>query len=109
MKVKIGRDTFSDSLFILFYYNQNGKRYIAEPIKLKFKEADEYPCGTKPTIALNYYDAQELLKEMAEELDKQGVKTENDFKIQGLLEATKFHLSDLRHLLKLDIKEQTDE
>jgi len=38
---------------------------------------------------------------LAEELDKRDIKTDKDAKIQGILEATRFHLMDLRELLKL--------
>ena len=42
-----------------------------------------------------------FFKAFAEELDKQGIKTEMDAKIEGKLEATVYHLEDLRQLLKL--------
>ena len=45
--------------------------------------------------------ARDVFKGMAEAMDGEGVKTENDFKIQGTLEATRFHLEDLRTILKL--------
>ncbi len=41
----------------------------------------------------------QVLKAFAEALDEKGIKTENDFKIQGLLEATKKHLNDMRRLV----------
>ena len=43
--------------------------------------------------------AKEFFKAFAEALDEQGIKTENDFKIQGLLEATKYHLEDMRKIV----------
>lgn len=45
--------------------------------------------------------ADSFFKSFAEVLDKQGVKTDNDAKIQGTLDATKYHLEDLRTLLKI--------
>lgn len=41
----------------------------------------------------------QFLKAFAEALDEKGVKTENDFKIQGLLKATKYHLEDMRKIV----------
>ena len=53
-----------------------------------------------PTLIL-YHEDQEFLKACAEELSRQGIKTDNDHKIEGQLEATKYHLEDLRAMLKL--------
>ena len=43
----------------------------------------------------------DLFKALADALDQQGIKTEMDAKIEGKFEATKYHLEDLRKLLKL--------
>lgn len=45
--------------------------------------------------------AQDFLQALAEALDDRGIKTDKDAKIQGTLEATEYHLEDLRSLLKL--------
>lgn len=45
--------------------------------------------------------APSFLAALAEALDKNGIKTDKDAKIQGTLDATKYHLEDLRKLLKL--------
>ena len=37
----------------------------------------------------------------AKEMSEKGIRTDNDHKIQGILEAQKYHLEDLRVLLKL--------
>lgn len=41
------------------------------------------------------------LQAFAEALDKHGIKTDNDHKIAGTLEATKYHLEDMRKLAKV--------
>ena len=40
-------------------------------------------------------------KKFAEELSRIGIKTDNDHKIAGTLEATKYHLEDMRKLAKV--------
>lgn len=74
----------------------NGKRFIAKPVNLEFKELE---TGDLPTLRLSNVVAEQFLKGLAEALDKQGIKTENDFKIQGLLEAKENHLEDMRKLV----------
>ncbi len=74
----------------------DGKRYIAKPVNLEFVELE---AGSNPTLRLSNSTSGEFLKALAEALDKNGIKTESDFKIQGLLEAKNFHLEDMRSLV----------
>ena len=55
----------------------------------------------KPSIHLPGRLGEEVMQAMADAFSKRGIKTDNDHKIQGTLEATKYHLEDLRKLLKL--------
>jgi hypothetical protein len=55
----------------------------------------------KPFLSLSGVMAKEFFQTLAEALDKEGVKTDNDAKIAGTLEATRYHLEDLREMLKL--------
>lgn len=52
-----------------------------------------------PSMYLNHY----LLKKLGEAIANIGVKLDADAKREGLLEATKYHLEDMRTLLKLNI------
>lgn len=47
------------------------------------------------------------LQAFANSLASKGIKTTNDSKNEGLLEATKYHLEDMRTLLKLNMKKET--
>lgn len=85
----------------LYIWQQIGQKiYCAKEMKIEFVECPE---GIAPgaSLRLAHFSAETFFKAMAEAIDKQGVKTENDFKIQGKLEATQGHLQDLRQLLKL--------
>jgi hypothetical protein len=53
----------------------------------------------KPTLRLNQHEAGQIMKAFAEAIHNQGVSTDNDARIAGLLEATKEHLSDMRKLV----------
>jgi len=99
MKVKIHKNPYTDCIEFLIYYEENGKRYVAQPVKLIFKEWKEGE-KIKPTLELSIFEA-DFLKSLAEALDEKGIKTNKDAKIEGILEATRYHLEDLRKLLKL--------
>lgn len=99
-KVTIYQEPYSDSIFISIGYRDGHRLFLADPVELIFRE---YELGMKyePTLSLNWAFAREFLKALAEELDKAGVKTDSDAKMQGILEAQKYHLEDLRTMLKL--------
>jgi len=100
MKVKIYKNPYKDFIEFLIYYEQNGKRYIAQPVELIFKEWKENK-EIKPTLKISGFFEGEFLRALAEALNEKGIKTDKDAKIEGTLEATKYHLEDLRKLLKL--------
>ena len=56
-------------------------------------------CSATDAVSweLNEFELQDL----SNALDKLGVKSENDFKLQGKVDAMKEHLQDLRKMLKL--------
>lgn len=80
----------------------NGKRYILRP-KGDLWERDEinYNIDQKPSLFLPAIISKPIMKAMCEAFTANGIKTDNDHKIEGTLEATKYHLEDLRNLLKL--------
>jgi len=44
---------------------------------------------------------EQALRSFAEALSEYGIKTDNDHKIAGTLEATKYHLEDMRKISKV--------
>ena len=101
MKVKIYTTPEFDTINILLYEEgPDGKKHIIKPINLiahEYKEGDPI----EPTIRLSSNYSKQFMQEMADELRKQGVRTKQDELNEGELGATKYHLSDLRKLLKL--------
>jgi len=100
MRLHIYQDPMFGGVSLVFFEDRGIKRFISKPIKLEMEEYEE-GADYKPTIIIPRHYSQEFLKNLAEELDYKGVKTDNDAKIKGTLDATKFHLEDLRKLLKL--------
>lgn len=79
--------------------NKTGdKTLVAKPFVIKFEEGDSCGC-VEPTMRLSGELGEEFLKAFAEALDRSDIKTDNDFKIKGLLEAKDAHLQDMRRLV----------
>ena len=96
-KVYIYRE-WDDAVRIAFVVTRNGIRHIAKPVDLIFTPMNE-EAENPPTLKLSSGNAGNFFSAFAEALDKQGIKTENDFKIQGKLEAKESHLQDMRRLV----------
>lgn len=75
---------------------------VFNPVSRSIKKlTEDEPCPDEYILKFPEFMADKIFKSMAELFDKRGIKTENDHKIAGTLEATKFHLEDMRKLLKL--------
>ena len=103
LKVWFDRLDFSRTLNIaLVREREDGKLWVGRVQPdggVKYIEQEQ---GTVPPPTFTLYDeGKQFLKACAEELARQGVKTDNDHKIEGQLESTRYHLEDLRSLLKL--------
>ncbi len=107
-EVHISAEPAFDGIKIWFVDRGNGRQRVAHPIELTFEEYLE-GAVIPPTLTLNRWLADDFLRAMAEALDKRGVKVEHEHKVHGQLEATKYHLEDLRNLLKITTKEQPDD
>ncbi len=79
---------------------EDGSSRSVKPVELEFEDVQEGEY-IKPAFVLRHRMAKSFMGAMAEVLDKQGVKTDKDAKIEGTLDATRYHLEDLRKLLKL--------
>ena len=99
IRVRIGGSFYKDTVGILFEEVVDGRvTHVAKHIELEFvprKDGEEI----EPTIELGRHIADEFLEALAEALDKKGIKTDNDAKLQGILEAKDVHLKDMRRLV----------
>jgi hypothetical protein len=99
-KTYIRSSPWDDCVEIVFVEQTERSRRACKPIQLVFEEKQE-GARIEPSLKLYGEDANNFLKSIAQALDESGVKTDMDAKIEGTLEATRFHLEDLRKLLKL--------
>ena len=74
---------------------------IARPMDIIFDRRQEGTVVDSPTLRIGRPHSQSFLKAWSDALERQGVKPESDAKLKGTLEATRFHLDDLRSMLKL--------
>lgn len=101
MKVSIYRVPWNGTIGIMFWEERQGKIYAAKPCELVMEEVPDGAFENRPTLTLSHFYSDAFLKALAEELDRINIKTDNDAKLQGTLEAIRAHLADLRKLLKL--------
>ena len=79
----------------------DGRRAVVLPMKMELRVLERGGRIEEPSLQLDGNIYKPLMKAMAEALDKEGIKTDNDAKLQGTIDATRYHLEDLRTLLKL--------
>ena len=99
-EITIYRVPATNLLGIWITQERDGVIYLAEPLQLTFKET-KTGYEPPPTLEFPYPDSEQFMKAMAEAIDRNGIRTDSDAKIQGIMEATKYHLEDLRSLLNL--------
>ena len=98
MKVAIRYDDIGRTLQVYMYMDVGGVRKRAKPVVLEFEEVEE-AMHREPTMSVTGEFADEFMQAFAEELASHGIKTDNDHKIAGLLEAKNDHLEDMRKLV----------
>lgn len=106
MKIKVIKEPWNDSLSVLLYQEVNeksyGKRWVVKPIELKLEEVKEGD-QVKSTFDIPFTETHEFLKSMAEMAESMGIKTDKqevaEQKGGVILEATKYHLEDMRRLV----------
>jgi hypothetical protein len=100
MKVKIYQEPAFNALSFTFYEERDGKKWIAKPMDIIM---EEYKIGddVQPTLRINSEFVPEFLKSLVNEINSEGIRADQDSVNEGQLIATKYHLEDLRELLKL--------
>jgi hypothetical protein len=101
MKIRVGKSDFGLTIDFLFYLETNGyPSHVAKPVELEFVPMEEGKIS-QPTVSINSLEGQQLLKSLIEELENQGIRADKEAKNEGELIASKYHLEDLRKLLKI--------
>jgi len=86
--------------FIRETYNGNVEYMHFVDGNLTLTEAERYGM-IQPLLTFPPMEAQEILQSLTEALDEKGYKVPSTEKTKGILEATQYHLKDMRTLLKL--------
>ena len=76
------------------------KILICKPVELEWKEHEEGKY-MEPTFKLGGYMTGPFLKAFATAAKKNGMNPADDLRMEGELKATKYHLEDMRKLLKV--------
>ena len=97
IKVEIYFDPFRRVHCFFFTDDEGRKKLVAKPMQLEFVEAPKLNERIEPSLILPV----EYTQALVEALGTLNIKTESDSKLQGTLEATRYHLEDMRRLLKL--------
>lgn len=109
LQCRIYRDPVFNGVNMMFYTRTSeGRIYVVKPMQLELVPHDEGAIE-QPTLQLNGSSAESFLKSLADALDKQGIKTDSDARIQGTLDATKLHLDDMRNLVYLFMEPKSEE
>lgn len=95
MRIELEEVNFSHSVRVLLYEKRGDEIYLAKPINLVFEKQQQGSIW-EPTFTV--YHAASFLKSMSEALHQMGIKPDHQSKTEGLLEATKYHLEDMRKL-----------
>ena len=101
IKVEIWTEMFGH-VRIAFYEKYDGGIRIFNFYTGMVKQIENCEvCPEEYQLKIPHTIANELFESLAEALDSKGIKTDKDAKIQGTLEATKYHLEDMRKLLRI--------
>ncbi len=100
--IKIIQDPWNNRIDIFVFtqdFSKGIKRVLNGDMWIELSEGQSNP---KPTLSLESFDVEALVNALSE----LGVKTDNDHKLQGKLEAVNYHLEDLRMMLKLPSRQK---
>ena len=89
---------------IYFVMRRNGKSSLGKIIEngnIEFKEFNEGESVDNPTMVMDIHYFQIFGKAMLKALEERNIEPEEKSFVKGKFEATKYHLEDLRLLLKL--------
>jgi len=101
MKVQIWNEPNRAGVAMVFYEEQPKNCFY----NMYTGEREEVEKGDlipeKFIMRVPRFVATELFKNLAEAINEIGIKTKHDARIEGELDATKYHLEDLRKILKI--------
>lgn len=99
VKVNANIATGGVDLYIIRRDLGSGAAYLALPLNPVFERVDEGAIYPRPTISIDGFAAQEIMKDITNQFERKGIVPDSQERIEGVLEATREHLSDMRKLV----------
>lgn len=99
VEVKIFSDFGAFEKKIVFSFIEGRDRFLINPIS---GERHKLDTGNAVPDDFAIKLDSECIRALTEELSQLGIKTDSDAKLEGTLEATKYHLEDMRKMLFKD-------
>ena len=99
-KVLIEERDFAHEYAILICRTDNGSIYEVADTDGWYKPRPQ-GLTIQPTLKLSNDQMDALARACIDWANRKGIRTDSEEKTQGKLEATKYHLEDLRKMLKL--------
>ena len=106
-QIQIGiKETFDTLDLVIYFFTSDRDHYTiynfsSDPPQATLIKIGENLPTDLATLRIPWTLREQFFKAMGEFVSNKGIKTDSDMKREGILEATKYHLEDLRHLLKL--------
>lgn len=105
MKMVVRFDRFThltmEGRLIIGLADETGRiRQVAKPMALEWVDVEPM-MPVKPTLSIPSMDMEDLIQAFVDEAHKNGVKPPEPHRLEGEIQATKYHLEDLRSLLKI--------
>lgn len=98
IEAKINYNACLGQTEIYFFIKENGKFYIAKPMKFEFTAVEENTI-CEPSIKLGINTSVPFLQAMANLCHEHGIKPEKEPVLKNELDAIKYHLEDMRKLV----------
>lgn len=100
VRIKVRSCPYMDAYDLVIYIRgSDGVYHVAEPMELKFKKMGDSSALHEPTLRVDSDVAGDLLDALLEEMGRKGIKTQEDSRVEGRLEAMSEHLNDMRQLV----------
>lgn len=88
-------------LFIMVH-GQDGKKYLAKPVKIEFEEMKNYGAYQGPTMELDCFE--HFTQAIYEAAERKGIKREGEKLLEGKMLTMENHLNDMRKIVGQQLK-----
>jgi hypothetical protein len=95
VKIHVSASPTTAAINVYLYDERNGRTFVAEPVELKFRAVEETELGCLPTLQVSYLFWTQVKSAIADMFSPK----EDDSKLEGVLQATRAHLDDMRKLV----------